>query len=118
MLADRLRSLRTSKTNFTQAEFAKKIEVARTTYAMYEQGNREPDYKTLKKIADFYDVSSDYLLGRSASEEKKTDEHKDDLRDPQTNLLFDGWLEMDDDQRKEALDFMEYLRSKKEKKGK
>lgn len=65
MLSDKLKKLRTENTKLTQSEFAKKIDVARTTYAMYEQGNREPDYKTLEKIADYYDVTTDYLLGRS-----------------------------------------------------
>lgn len=64
MLSNRLKSLRTHR-NITQSDLAKRIGVARTTYAMYEQGQREPDYDTLQKIADFYDVSTDYLLGRT-----------------------------------------------------
>ncbi|MBA3926586.1 helix-turn-helix domain-containing protein [Listeria rustica] len=59
-----LKSLRKSR-NLLQKEVADKIGVARTTYAMYEQGNREPDNDVLNKIADFYDVSVDYLLGRT-----------------------------------------------------
>ncbi|PIC59067.1 hypothetical protein CSV80_00660 [Sporosarcina sp. P12(2017)] len=65
MLSHNLKKLRTTQTNLTQSEFAKKIDVARTTYAMYEQGHREPDYKTLQRIADYYNVSIDSLLGRS-----------------------------------------------------
>lgn len=64
MLSNRLKSLRTHR-NITQSDLAKRIGVARTTYAMYEQGQREPDYDTLQKIADFYEVSTDYLLGRT-----------------------------------------------------
>jgi len=64
MLSNKLKQLRNT-TQFTQSEFAKKIDVARTTYAMYEQGNREPDYETLKKIAKFYNVSTDFLLGQT-----------------------------------------------------
>lgn len=62
MLSDKLKQLR-STTTLTQSEFAKKIDVARTTYAMYEQGNREPDYETLLRIANYYSVTTDYLLG-------------------------------------------------------
>lgn len=65
MLSVKLKELRVTTTELTQSEFAKKIDVARTTYAMYEQGNREPDYETLQRIADYYDVTIDYLLGRS-----------------------------------------------------
>lgn len=63
MLSNKLKQLRNT-TKLTQAEFAKKINVARTTYAMYEQGHRDPDYETLVRIADFFDVTTDYLLGR------------------------------------------------------
>lgn len=32
---------------------------------MYEIGQREPDFATLRKIADFFNISTDYLLGRT-----------------------------------------------------
>jgi methanogenic corrinoid protein MtbC1 len=41
--------------------------VAQTTVANYEQGSRFPGETTLEKIADFFDVSMDYLLGRAES---------------------------------------------------
>lgn len=53
------------KNNLTQDEVAKILGVARSSYAMYEQGNREMDYNSLIKIADYYKVSIDYILGRS-----------------------------------------------------
>ena len=40
------------------------INVAESTISLYETGKREPDYETLKKIAEYFDVSIDYLLGR------------------------------------------------------
>jgi len=49
----------------SQRELAKLLNVAPSTLAMYELDKREPDYETLKKIADFFEVSTDYLLGRS-----------------------------------------------------
>ncbi|WP_017187232.1 helix-turn-helix domain-containing protein [Alkalibacillus haloalkaliphilus] len=64
MIEKRLRDIRKQK-NMTQEEVAKKIEVGRTTYAMYEQGRREPDYETLKKICELFEVSYDYLLNGS-----------------------------------------------------
>lgn len=50
---------------FTQAEFSKKIGISRSTIGMYETGAREPDFETLEKIADFFNVDIDYLLGRT-----------------------------------------------------
>lgn len=84
MLSNKLKQLRRSA-GLTQSEFAKKIDVARTTYAMYEQGNREPDYATLQKIADYFEVSTDYLLGRSshpkldAAKDKEVDKEVEEL---------------------------------------
>lgn len=51
-----------------QQEVADKLGIARTTYASYEQGKREPDHETLIKIADYYDVTIDFLL-RGESQE-------------------------------------------------
>lgn len=62
MLGERLRRLRTQK-KLTQTEFANKIGITRGTYAHYEINKRQPDYETLVKIAEFYNVSTDYLLG-------------------------------------------------------
>ncbi|MFL2099727.1 helix-turn-helix domain-containing protein [Desemzia sp. FAM 24101] len=59
----KLKELRKSK-RLTQGEMAEILEIARTTYANYEQGTREPDNKILNKLADYFQVSTDYLLGR------------------------------------------------------
>lgn len=60
----RLNQLRKSA-SLSQEEFAKKIGVSRSTIGMYEQGKREPDFETLEKIADYFNVDTDYLLGTS-----------------------------------------------------
>lgn len=64
MLGLRLKELRTNR-KLRQEDVANKMEIARTTYAMYEQNKREPDNDTLQRLADFFEVSVDYLLGRS-----------------------------------------------------
>jgi transcriptional regulator with XRE-family HTH domain len=61
----RLSELR-KKNHLSQENIADILGVARTTYAMYEQGHREMDYSTLLKIADYYKVSLDYIFDRSA----------------------------------------------------
>ncbi len=47
----------------SQKEVAEGIGVAKSTYSMYESGNREPNVQTIRKIADVLNVSADELLG-------------------------------------------------------
>ena len=62
-LGKKLKELRKSF-NLTQEEFAKKIGVSRVNYTRYETGKVRPDYETVIKIADFYDISLDALFDR------------------------------------------------------
>lgn len=58
----KLRKLRENK-GISQISFAKGIGITKSTASLYERGDNVPDIKTLAKIAQFYNVSSDYLLG-------------------------------------------------------
>jgi len=49
----------------TQAELGKILGVGKTTISQYETGTRKPDAETLDKLAGFFAVSVDYLLGRT-----------------------------------------------------
>lgn len=59
-----LKDLRNSY-GLTQDGLAKKLKLSRSTVGMYESGAREPDFGTLELIADFFNVDTDYLLGRT-----------------------------------------------------
>lgn len=50
-------------TGFTQREVAKEIKIHYSTLANYELGRTQPDIETLGILADFYEVSVDWLLG-------------------------------------------------------
>lgn len=102
MLTKRLKSLRESK-QLTQQELADKLNLSRVRYNNYETGKRSPDYDTLQVIANFYDVSIDYLLGNTDnpnSEIVLTDKDEKDiaktmqkLKEQLSNdqgLMFDG----------------------------
>ncbi|RHS25236.1 XRE family transcriptional regulator [Clostridium sp. AF12-19] len=59
---ENLRAARERK-NMTQKDVADNIGVAKSTYSLYESGNREPNVQTIKKLADLLNVSADNLLG-------------------------------------------------------
>ena len=61
MLKDKLRYLRKHQ-ELSQAEVARRLNLTQPTYNRYETGTYPPDVETLKRIADFFDVSIDYLL--------------------------------------------------------
>ena len=61
---DRLVILR-KENNFTQDKLADELNVSKSTISMYEKGNRMPSYEMLEKIADFFNVDIDYLMGKS-----------------------------------------------------
>ena len=64
MFARRLKELRTEK-NLTQAALAAVLNVHRTAVIKWENGERETSFAMLIKIADYFDVTLDYLLGRT-----------------------------------------------------
>ena len=64
LFRDRLRELRIQN-KMTQREIATYLGITQPSYIRYENGKSEPTLECLVKIADLYDVSVDYLLGRS-----------------------------------------------------
>jgi len=52
----------------TQRQTAEVLEMNLRSYQLYEQGKTEPSIKKLIRLADFFDVSLDYLLGRTDKE--------------------------------------------------
>lgn len=59
-----IRQLRKEK-GISMKELGAFLGVTESAVSFYESGKRQPDYNTLMKIADYFDVSVDYLLGRN-----------------------------------------------------
>lgn len=57
----KLKNLREKK-GLLQKELGDKLNISASTIGMYEQDRRDPDFETLKKIANFFNVTTDYLL--------------------------------------------------------
>jgi len=66
ILGQRLKTLRKK----TQVETACDLGLKYSTYAMYETGRREPDLETLVRMAEYFNVTVDWLLGHQTLEEK------------------------------------------------
>ena len=64
LFSRRLKYCRVKK-ELTQAEFAKIMSIPRSTLSGYETEGKEPDMETIVRFADFFGVSTDWLLGRS-----------------------------------------------------
>lgn len=61
---ERLKELRSLR-GLTQKDVADSVGMAQMAYQRYEYGTREPAYQKLLALADYFDVSLDYLVGRS-----------------------------------------------------
>lgn len=64
MIGKRLRELR-EENHLLQKDIAKYLNITTSAYGYYEQGKRNPDIETIKNLADFFNTSTDYLLGRT-----------------------------------------------------
>src|SRR5690625_6278171 len=76
-ISKKLTELREEK-GYLQKFVADKIGVRSNTLSGYENGNRYPDLDMTLKLAEFYDVSTDYLLGRTNSRSSKTEDDIDE----------------------------------------
>ena len=64
--SERLKDLRNEK-GWTLKQVSILLNIPLTTYANYEQGTREPSLEMLHSLCSVFDVSADYLIGRSDS---------------------------------------------------
>lgn len=104
MFRFRIRNLREAAGYKSQYAFAQAFGVAQSTVAGWEGGKREPNYATTIRLADFFGVSVDYLLGHTDT--KDSAPHSDGLSE--IERLF---LSLPPERREEVLRFMEYQAS-------
>ena len=77
MLGDKLKKLRETN-NLSQQQLAEKLGMSPSGVGMWEQNRRQPDNEAIKKIAQLFGVTTDYLLGNDV---KPNDKNKDLLSD-------------------------------------
>lgn len=67
----RLKELRKAR-KYKQTDLAEVLSCSQGVYSRYESGEREPPFDIMKKLADFYGVTIDYLMGGTATTESIT----------------------------------------------
>ena len=112
MNGDKLKNLR-EKRDLLQKDLSKDLNIATSTIGMYEQGRREPDNTTLKKIANYFDVSTDYLLDNTKPLSKNEEQLKE--KEILKKLLIEnGYMKNDEDLSDEELkNLMEFIKTNK-----
>ena len=56
------------RAGYSQQDLADLLKISKSTIGMYEQGRRSPDYETLEKIADIFNVDMNFLMGGKTKE--------------------------------------------------
>ena len=101
MLKDNLKSLREQK-KITKKQVADAIGVTERAYITYEYGQRDVSTETLQKFADFYGVTTDYLLGRPDATTPENPIDQIPTVDEMERDLFREWLTLDKSARTDA----------------
>lgn len=106
----RLEMLR-KELGLSQKDFAEKVNMTQQRISAYEKEKREPDIETIKQLANYFNVSTDYLLGKS------------DIRNPeelkQVQFANSGGLDVEGLDEEDLLELqrqIEYMKKLKEKK--
>lgn len=78
-IMNRIKVLRLER-NIKQVDLAKAVSVSQAALSGYETGKYEPDFDTLKRIAAYFDVSIDYLLGGKLDSRDNVSATEDDIK--------------------------------------
>ncbi|MES5954451.1 helix-turn-helix transcriptional regulator [Bacillus fungorum] len=112
-MLERLSELRKNQ-KWSLQDTADQLGIAKSTYAGYETGYRWPSLQSLSKIADLFDTSVDYILGRTDDARSKgIIEITELMKNPDKTLSIDGESLSTD----EIIEFIAFVRSKRELKS-
>ena len=112
MNGNKLKSMREKK-GLLQKQLGDSLGISASTIGMYEQNRREPDNSTLKKIANFFEVSTDYLLDNENDKyiNEKGLKEQEVLK---KTLIDNGYMKADEDLTDEELKkLMEFVKDNK-----
>lgn len=115
---DKLRNLR-EKLGLSQKELTDRLNINRSTYARYETSSTQPDFDTLKKLADFFEVSIDYILGRENNLSHQSQAEKDEaefqafINDPELEMWYKELPKSDEEELRKLRMIWEMIKNEK-----
>lgn len=92
MFPERLKVLRTER-NLTQEELGKMVNVSSKTVGAWERGTRQPSIEAITKLAEIFNVTTDYLLGQNQTPKWADQRDTLDLKkfiDEDAGMTYDG----------------------------
>ncbi|MED1565773.1 helix-turn-helix transcriptional regulator [Bacillus paramycoides] len=114
MIGEKIKDLRKNN-KITQEQLGNAIGVSKMAISYFEKGKKSPGRESLEKIADYFDVTTDYLLGRSEDPELNEEENKIVTEEGKNILALIESLP--EDERKKAWEQLEmyvtYMQNKK-----
>ncbi|MCY9112043.1 helix-turn-helix transcriptional regulator [Bacillus atrophaeus] len=118
MLSKRLKLIR-KRRGLTQIGLANKVKTTKGTISNYENGHSTPSNEMLRDLADALDTTTDYLLGRIENDSiiGRTPSDFEIEADPDLQIAFKDASDFSEEARKQAIDFIKYLKEKEKAKG-
>lgn len=110
-MLERLSELR-KKQKWSLQDTADQLGIAKSTYAGYETGYREPSLQSLSKIADLFDTSVDYILGRT--NDSKQGKGMIEITELLNSTDYTISIDEESLSANEIIDFIAFVRSKRE----
>ncbi|MGU3355424.1 helix-turn-helix domain-containing protein [Bacillus wiedmannii] len=114
MIGEKIKELR-KNSKITQEQLGNAIGVSKMAISYFEKGKKAPGRETLEKIADYFNVTTDYLLGRSEDPELNEEENKTVTEEGKNIMTLIESLP--EDERKKAWEQLEmyvnYMQTKK-----
>ena len=107
--------------NWPQKFVAEKIGITNTVLSNYERDYRDPDTETLTRLADLYEVSVDYLLGRTNTPKMEFDDdaqkalfmNRIATEFPHIDLMFKDMESLTAEDMEEVYDYIKFKKSQK-----
>lgn len=106
---ENLKALREAK-KITQSKLGEYLGAKKSAISLWESGKRQPDQETLVRIANFFNVTVDYLLGRDSTPASVPAQEKSPANDPLTEQIMAKARTMNEEELRQLLRIMDAVK--------